>query len=106
NCCGVATLTVDGVTGTVDRGFVSGDFFEMLGVSPVVGRLFTPADDVAGSGPNGLTAVISYKLWQNRFGGSTTVIGASVIFERVPVTIVGVTPPDFHGIEVGRTFDV
>jgi putative ABC transport system permease protein len=106
NCCGIATLTFDGVTGAVQRGFVSGDFFEVLGVSPVVGRLFTPADDVDGGGPNGLTAVISYKLWRDRFGGSTRVIDASVIFERLPVTIIGVTPPDFHGIEVGQTFDV
>jgi putative ABC transport system permease protein len=106
NCCGVATINIGGVSGTVDRFFVSGDFFETLGVSPLVGRLFTPADDVAGGGPSGLTAVISYKLWRDRFGGSLTAIGASVIFERVPVTILGVTPPDFHGIEVGRTFDV
>lgn len=106
NCCGKATLKIGGEPLPVDRFFVSGDFFGTLGVSALVGRLLTPADDVPGGGPDGPAAVISYKLWQERFGGAVSVIGAPVTLERVAVTIVGVAPPEFLGIEVGRPFDV
>ena len=51
-------------------------------------------------------AVISYAFWQRRFGGAADVIGRSLAVERVPFTIVGVTPPGFFGVDVGRTFDV
>jgi len=106
SCCDRDTLTVGGEKQPVDQFFVSGDFFGTLGMTAAAGRLLTPTDDVSGGGPNGPTAVISYRLWQERFGGAAGVIGATVILERVPVTIVGVTPPEFLGIEVGRTFDV
>lgn len=65
-----------------------------------------PPDDLRGGGRNGAVAVISYELWQRRFGGAANVIGMPVIVERVPFTIVGITPPGFFGAEVGRTFDV
>jgi putative ABC transport system permease protein len=106
NCCGLATMTIGGERQPVDRFFVSGDFFGTLGVSALIGRLLTPSDDVPGGGPGGPAAVISYRLWQERFGGAVSVIGAPVTLERVAVLIVGVTPPDFLGIEVGRPFDV
>ena len=61
---------------------------------------------MAGGGPNGFAAVISYKLWQERFGGAASAIGARVESGAMPVTIVGVTPPAFTGVEVGRTFDI
>src|SRR6478609_9077885 len=51
-------------------------------------------------------AVISYALWQRRFGGSGTVVGTPLIIERVPFTIIGVTPPSFFGTEVGRAADI
>jgi predicted permease len=87
--------------------YVSGDFFSTVGVlQPVVGRLLTVADDVPGGGRNGPVAVISYQFWQRQFGGVRNVIGQSITLEHVPFTIVGVTPREFFGIEVGRTFDV
>ena len=106
NSGGKSTLTIAGEPVAVDRFFVSGDFFDTLGVSPVIGRLFTPQDDLPGGGPNGRTAVISYKLWQERFGGASSVIGAPITLGLSAVTIVGVTPPGFLGIEVGRAFDL
>jgi putative ABC transport system permease protein len=106
NCCGKATLTIGGEPLPVDRFFVSGDFFDTLGMSALVGRLLTPADDVPGGGPNGPAAVISYRQWQERFGGAVSIVGAPITLERVAVTIVGVTPPEFLGVEVGRPFDV
>ena len=90
----------------VDGIYVSGDFFTTLGVPALIGRTFTPADDVPGGGPDGPVAVISHGMWQRRFGGDTAVIGTPLVIERVPFTIVGVTPPAFFGAEVGRTFDV
>ena len=50
--------------------------------------------------------MISYAFWQRRFGGAADVIGRPLVIERVPFTIVGVTPPGFFGVDVGRTFDV
>jgi predicted permease len=105
NCCSRATLAVGGEPRARDHFFffVSGDFFDMLGVRPVVGRLLTPADDVPGGGP---AAVISHGLWQEQFGGEARVIGSFITLDRVPMRVVGVTPRNFLGIEIGRPFDV
>src|SRR5690348_5212200 len=65
-----------------------------------------PADDVPGGGPDGVVAVISYDFWQRQFAGSPHVIGASMPYERTPVTIVGVAPSGFSGVIVGQSFDV
>jgi predicted permease len=86
--------------------WASGSLFETLGVSAILGRTFTAFDDRRGGGPDGPVAVISYDLWQRRFGGAADVVGRTLDIERVPFTVVGVTPPDFFGPEVGRTFDV
>jgi predicted permease len=85
--------------------FVSGDFFATLGITAAVGRPLTAADDVRGGGPAGPVAVISDRLWRQRFDRAN-VIGATLRIEGVPFTIVGVTPPQFYGLEVGRVFDV
>ena len=90
----------------VDGLYVSAEFFATVGVPALLGRTFTPADDVRGGGPDGPVAVISYRLWQRRFGGAASVIGTPVTVEGVPFTIIGVTPPEFLHVEVGRTFDV
>jgi predicted permease len=95
-----------GETQPVDGIYASGDFFATLGVPALLGRPFTAADDVPGGGPDGPAAVISYGLWRRRFGGVPTVIGSPLVVERIPFTIVGVTPPAFFGAEVGRAFDV
>jgi putative ABC transport system permease protein len=99
-------LSEGGETQFVDGLWGSGGMFEMLGVSPMLGRMFTPADDARGGGPDGPVAVISYSFWQRRFGGAADAVGRALTLERVPFTIVGVTPPDFFGPEVGRAFDV
>ena len=98
--------TAGGEVQAVDGAYVSGDFFTTLGVPALLGRTFTSADDVRGGGPDGPVAVISYGMWQRRFGGDASVIGTSLVIERIPFTIIGVTPPEFFGAEVGRTFDV
>jgi predicted permease len=98
--------TAGGEVQAVDGAYVSGGFFTTLGVPALLGRTFTAADDVPGGGPDGPVAVVSYGMWQRRFGGDANVIGRSLVIERIPFTIVGVTPPEFFGAEVGRSFDV
>ena len=106
NAGGTLTLGDGADTQPVVDQFVSGEYFSTLGVRAVIGRTLTPADDVPGGGPDGLVAMISYRLWQTRFGGAANIVGARITLERTPVTVVGVIPPEFFGLIVGRTFDV
>ncbi len=99
-------LSQGGPTDLVDGFWASGRMFEILGVSTVLGRTLTPADDTRGGGKDGAVAVISYGFWQRRFGGAADVIGRTITIQRQPFTIVGVTEPGFFGPEVGRSFDV
>ncbi len=103
---GKGILGVDADARMVDRQFVSGDYFSTLGVRPSVGRLISAADDVRDGGPDGLVAVISYSFWQRQYAGSAQIIGSRILLNRVPVTVVGVTPPAFLGVIVGRSFDI
>ncbi len=99
-------LATGGEKQLVDGVWVSGSFFDTLGVPALLGRPFSDADDRRGGGIDGPVTVISYSFWQRRFGGAADAIGRSLRLEGVPFTIVGVTTPDFSGPEVGRTFDV
>ena len=99
-------LAPGGQTEMADGIWASGDFFRVLGTSAMLGRVFTREDDRRGGGPDGPVAVISYNFWQRRFGGAADVIGKPLMVERVTYTIIGVTPPEFFGTEVGRKFDV
>jgi putative ABC transport system permease protein len=83
--------------------WVSGRFFETLGVPPALGRLVLPSDDQPGCGSPGI--VISDSFWQREFGGGA-VLGTKLTLEGHPFEIVGVTPASFFGVEVGRNFDV
>ena len=84
--------------------WVSGDFFNVLGVRPELGRVFNADDDRRGCGTAG--AVLSHQFWQREFGGDPSVVGKSLSLDDHPFEIVGVTPASFYGPEVGRTFDV
>jgi putative ABC transport system permease protein len=89
-----------------DAIFASGSYFATLGVRAILGRTFTASDDRPGGGADGAVAVIGHGLWQRRFGGDQGVIGARLMVDGVPATIVGVTGPEFSGVDVGRAFDV
>jgi predicted permease len=84
--------------------WVSGEFFDVLGVRPLLGRVLTPADDRRGCGSPG--AVLSHRFWQREFGGDPAVVGKTLSLDDHAVEIVGVTPESFFGPEVGRSFDV
>jgi putative ABC transport system permease protein len=90
----------------VDGMYVSGQYFTALGVPALVGRTIIEDDDTRGGGKDGAVAVISYAFWQRQFGGTADAVGQTLVVERVPFTIVGITPPEFFGSEIGRAFDV
>ena len=76
----------------------TGNYFDVLGVRPLMGRFFHPADDQhVGASPY---AVLSYNAWRGRFGGDPGIIGKAVRINRLPYTVLGVAPPDFHGTEL------
>jgi predicted permease len=83
---------------------VSGAFFDVLGVTPVRGRVFTSAEDQRGCAAPG--AVISYAFWQREFGRDPSVLGRSLTLEGHPFPVIGITPASFFGVDVGGTFDV
>ena len=97
-------LAPGGEVRSVEGLFVSGDFFAGLGVAPAIGRLTAATDDVKGCPAPG--AVISHGFWQRDYGGDPSVLGRSILLEGHSFPIVGVAPASFHGLEVGRTFDV
>src|SRR5579863_1242950 len=86
--------------------WVSGDYFRVLGVAALRGRVFTAQDDRHGGGTSGPVAVISYGFWKRNFGGDANVLGKTVRLNRHPFEIVGVTPPWFTGLDVDHSFDV
>jgi predicted permease len=85
---------------------VSGNAFAALGVRPAAGRLLTPADDQPGGGPDGLAAVISYRVWITRYHGDSSVIGRRVVVTDHPATIVGVAPAGFEGVIAAEHPDI
>ncbi len=84
--------------------YVSGDFFQTLGVNAALGRVFTTTDDQRGCGAPGL--VISHAFWQREYGGEANVIGRKITLADHQFEIIGVTPASFFGMEVGRSFDL
>ena len=84
--------------------YVSGDFFNTLGVQPALGRVLTATDDQRGCGEPGL--IISHEFWQREYGGERAVVGRKLTLADHPLEIIGVTPANFFGMEVGRSFDL
>ena len=81
---------------------VSGEYFQILGVQPAIGRLFSAADDRA----EAPYAVISHAYWQQRFGGRADVIGKTLTIQRTPLSIVGVASQAFIGETIGQQPDL
>ena len=78
--------------------YVSGNFFRTLGINPWIGRMMTDADDRQGAP---LVAVMSYRIWKEKYGGDPTVVGAGYQFNGHPFTVIGVGPPGFYGARLG-----
>ena len=91
-------------SGRADVAAVSGNYFDVLKVSPALGRAFSPAeDDRPGATP---VAVISHGLWQRRFGADPNVVGRTFRLQRVPFTVIGVAPREFKGVTLGWPADL
>jgi macrolide transport system ATP-binding/permease protein len=79
---------------TLNGSFVSGNYFQMLRLTPAAGRLAMPTDDLPGAAP---VAILSHTAWTRRFGARHDVAGTAVLLNGVPGTIVGVAPDGFYG---------
>lgn len=80
-------------------GMVAGNFFNVLGVRPHLGRLLTPDDDKARMGHP--VAVLQYDFWQKRFAGASEIVGSSIRLNGSPFNVIGVSAPGFEGTDVG-----
>jgi predicted permease len=80
----------EGLPGTL----TTANYFDVLGIKPALGRLFSPDEDLAKPVP---VAVLSHAVWVNRFGSDRGVIGRTITLNRLPFTVIGVTPPGFKG---------
>jgi len=83
---------------------VTGNYFQVLGTRPALGRLFAPEDDRAEQGHS--VAVLSYGLWQRELGGARNVLGFQVMLNGYPFTVVGVAEREFTGTMLGDAFDI
>jgi predicted permease len=89
----------------VDGEHVTGNFFSALGVQPATGRLIGPEDDQMEAG-RAAVAVVSWSFWQNRFNLDPAILGKRLVVDGVPATVIGVTPREFFGVQVGARPDV
>ena len=85
-------------------GLVAGNFFQVLGVQPHLGRLLTAEDDKTKNGSP--VAVLQYDFWQNRFGGRPDTIGSTIRLNGSPFTVIGIAAPGFEGTDVGLPTNV
>jgi predicted permease len=95
---------IDGATQRATETIVSGNYFEVLGVSPFIGRVLTPEDDREPGGHP--VAVLSHGFWVEKLGGRRDIVGQTIRLNGFPFTVVGVSEKGFNGLEVGRSIDV
>jgi putative ABC transport system permease protein len=84
--------------------FVSGDFFQVLGIDPLLGRTFSAQDDTAAC--SGAGAVVSHSFWQRELGADPAAVGRRITVDGHSFPVIGVTPRPFFGVEVGQSYDV
>ena len=99
-------LSEGGESRFIDGLWVSGGYFDVLGVPALRGRVLTSRDDRHGGGDDGPVAVISYDFWRSRFQANPGVVGQTLRLNRQTFTVVGVTPPWMKGLDRERPYDV
>ena len=97
------TLAIRGQATSAGTEYVTGEYFRSLAVSPAAGRLIDTPDDRAGAAP---VAVLSFAASRQRFGGPSSAIGQQVLVDNVPFTVIGVTPPEFFGVDPAAAPDL
>ena len=94
-----ASLVGEDRSELISIGLVAGNFFQVFGIEPHVGRLLTPEDDTT---PNGHPVVVlQYNFWQHRFAGDPGIVGGTIRLNGSPFTVIGVSAPGFEGTNVG-----
>lgn len=94
-------VRANGETGEMQGAVVSSSYFPMLGLRPYMGRFFSSEEDAVPDRDE--VAVVGYGLWQRIYSGAPSVLGQTLVINGKSFTIIGVTPPDFHGVEIGGT---
>jgi predicted permease len=90
----------EGLPKSLHGEFVSGNYFQALGLSSFAGRLFANADDMPNAPP---ATVISYQAWKGEFASEPNVVGSTIYIQTRPFTVVGIAPPGFYGDRVSDT---
>ena len=99
----ISGLTARGKTTQFVYHAVTGNFFTGLRLAPLLGRVFEPGEgEHVGSE---IVVMLGYQFWQRRFGGDPSVVGTMVRLDGLPARVVGVTPPDFHGLYQGAEIE-
>jgi predicted permease len=99
-----ASVAGQGQTELANAELITGNYFEVLGVSPALGRVFNSQDETApGANP---VVVLSYGYWQRRFGRDPGILNKQLVVNGISMTVVGVVHPGFFGVQVGQTPDV
>ena len=97
---GTVSASFQGATELIGADFVSGNYFPVLGIGAAAGRVFTASDDLIQGGHP--LAVLSYGYWRTRFGADPGIVGKQIVVNGRSLTIVGVSPGGFDGVEPGR----
>jgi predicted permease len=100
---GQLDMSGNGTARMVRGEFVTGDYFQTLGVRAHLGRLINAGDDDASAQA---AAVLDYSFWQTEFGGSEAVIGKTIRLNGIPFTVIGVTEPRFEALTLSNKYDV
>jgi len=96
-----ASVSFNGQAEHLQLELVSGKYFSTLGLTPLLGRVFTPDDDkIPDAYPY---AVLNYAYWKSRFAGDPDILGKTLTVNNYPYTVVGVLQPGFDGMELGRS---
>jgi predicted permease len=99
-------LTENGTAQDIHAALVSGDGFSVLGLKPYLGRVFGEADDVSDGGANGYQALLNYDFWKTHFHGDPAIVGRSLTLNGRAVTVIGVLPRGFEGLEAGERANI
>ena len=94
------SASFEGRTELIGADFVSGNYFPVLGIGAAAGRVFTASDDLVQGGHP--LAVLSYGYWRARFGADRDIVGKQIVVNGRSLTIIGVSPAGFDGVEPGR----
>jgi predicted permease len=93
---GMDGLSVNGKADRLMTNYVTGNFFSVLGVKPLLGRFIVPGEgDTPGADP---VIVLSYSYWRTRFNSDSSIVGQKVLVDGKPLTVIGVAPKEFHGV--------